>query len=108
MNEALLIRFRSDGTMNKKGFSASYVAVDPFEGSEEEISSDSSESATQFPSFGKNVYVSNNKLGTRGIGDDTDEDTDNEDENYNEYDNYNLIKQNSRTRKAEPENSLID
>lgn len=95
--------------MNKKGFSASYVAVDPFEGSEEEISSDSSEMATQFPTFGKNVYVSNNKLGRApGTGDATDEDTDNEDENYNEYDNYNSIKHNNRNRKAEPENGLID
>lgn len=31
MNEALLVRFRSDGTMNRKGFSASYVAVDSFD-----------------------------------------------------------------------------
>lgn len=108
MNEALLVRFRSDGTMNKKGFSASYVAVDPFEGSEEEISSDSSEMATQSPNFGKTVYVSNNKLGARN-SDNTDEDTDNEEENYNEYDNYNSIKHNNRNRKSEPaENGLID
>lgn len=110
MNEALLVRFRSDGTMNKKGFSASYVAVDPFEGSEEEISSDSSEMATPFPGHVKSVYVNNNKLGSRS-GDNTDntEDTDNEEEVYNEYDNYNMIKSNSKTKKTEPsENGLID
>lgn len=108
MNEALLIRFRSDGTMNKKGFSASYVAVDPFEGSEEEISSDSSEMVTPFPGYMKSVYVNNNKLGGRS-GDNVDE-TDNEEEVYNEYDNYNSIKLNNKSnKKAEPsENGLID
>jgi hypothetical protein len=34
MNEALLVRFRSDDTIVNKGFSAAYVAVDPV-GSEE-------------------------------------------------------------------------
>lgn len=28
MNEALLIRFRSDDTVSNKGFTAAYVAVD--------------------------------------------------------------------------------
>lgn len=116
MNEALLVRFRSDGTMNKKGFSASYVAVDPFEGSEEEISSDSSEMVTPFPGYMKSVYVNNNKLGSRS-GDntdntddtDTDTDTDNEEEVYNEYDNYNAIKLNNKNKKSEPsENGLVD
>lgn len=109
MNEALLVRFRSDGTMNRKGFSASYVAVDPFEGSEEEISSDSSEMVTPFPGYMKSVYV-NNKLGSRS-GDNTDntDDTDNEEEVYNEYDNYNSIKLNNKSKKTEPsENGLID
>lgn len=110
MNEALLVRFRSDGTMNRKGFSASYVAVDPFEGSEEEISSDSSEMVTPFPGYMKSVYVSN-KLGNRN-GDNTDntEDTDAEEEVYNEYDNYNAIKlNNNKNKKTEQsENGLID
>lgn len=106
MNEALLVRFRSDGTMNRKGFSASYVAVDPFEGSEEEISSDSSE-VTPFPGYMKSVYVNSNKLSNRN-GDNTD-DTDNEEEVYNEYDNYNSIKLNNKNKKTEPsENGLID
>jgi len=34
MNEALLVRFRSDDTIVNKGFSAAYVANDPI-GSEE-------------------------------------------------------------------------
>lgn len=109
MNEALLVRFRSDGTMNKKGFSASYVAVDPFEGSEEEISSDSSELATPLPGYVKSIYVNNNKVS--GHTSDNTDDTDNEEENYNEYDNYNSIKlsSNNKNKKIEPaENGLID
>lgn len=98
MNEALLVRFRSDGTMSFKGFSASYVAVDPFEGSEEEISSsDSSEMVTPFPGSLKSIYA--NKLGSED-----------EDETfYNEYDHYNSIKPNSKQKKSEvSENGLID
>lgn len=101
MNEALLVRFRSDSTMSFKGFSASYVAVDPFEGSEEEISSsDSSEMATPFPGSLKSIYA--NKLGNSG--------SDDEDETfYNEYDHYNSIKQNNKKKKSEvSENGLID
>lgn len=111
MNEALLVRFRSDGTMNRKGFSASYVAVDPFEGSEEEISSDSSEMVTPFPGYMKSVYVNSNKLGNRnGENIDNTEDTDAEEEVYNEYDNYNAIKLNNNKNKktGQSENGLID
>ncbi|CAD7084767.1 unnamed protein product [Hermetia illucens] len=35
LTDSLLVRFRSDDTMSKKGFSASYVAVDPFDNIEE-------------------------------------------------------------------------
>lgn len=115
MNEALLVRFRSDDTMNKKGFSASYVAVDPFEGSEEEISSDSSEMSTPFPGYMKSIYVNNNQLNSRNNGDNIDnsdntDDSDNDEEAYNAYDNYNLIKpNNNKNKKTEPsENGLID
>lgn len=113
MNEALLVRFRSDSTMNKKGFSASYVAVDPFEGSEEEISSDSSEMSTPFPGYMKSIYVNSNQLGHRN-GDNMEssestDDNDNDDDNYNVYDNYNLIKLNNKNKRTEPsENGLID
>lgn len=111
MNEALLVRFRSDETMNKKGFSASYVAVDPFEGSEEEISSDSSEMSTPFPGY---VYVNSNQLGSRN-GENIDnsnentEDSDTDEDGYSVYENYNLIKLNNKNKKTEPsENGLID
>lgn len=76
VNEALLVRFRTDSTMTFKGFSASYVAIDPFEGSEE-MNSDSSEMATPFPGYLKSIYVT--KL---------DGDAEEEEEDYNEYDNY--------------------
>lgn len=119
MNEALLVRFRSDETMNKKGFSASYVAVDPFEGSEEEISSDSSEMSTPFPGYHKSIYVNSNQLGSRNGGDnidnsdentdDSDNDNDNDEDGYSVYDNYNSIKLNNKNKKNEPsENGLID
>lgn len=112
MNEALLVRFRSDNTMNKKGFSASYVAVDPFEGSEEEISSDSSEMSTPFPGYMKSIYVNSNQLGSRNGGDNIDNSENTEDSDevvYNAYDNYNLIKSNNKNKKTEPsENGLID
>lgn len=117
MNEALLVRFRSDETMNKKGFSASYVAVDPFEGSEEEISSDSSEMSTPFPGYMKSMYVNSNQLGSRNGGGNTDNSDENtedsgdndEEEGYSVYENYNLIKPNNKNKKTEPsENGLID
>lgn len=114
MNEALLVRFRSDETMNKKGFSASYVAVDPFEGSEEEISSDSSEMSTPFPGYMKSIYVNSNQLGSRNgdnidSSDENTEDSDNDEESYSVYENYNLIKLNNKNKKTEPsENGLID
>jgi len=34
MNEALLVRFRSDDTIVNKGFSAAYVAVEPMDSDE--------------------------------------------------------------------------
>jgi tolkin protein len=54
MNEAILIRFRSDDTVGFKGFSASYVTVSPFDEFEEE-----SESAeiTPFPGSLKHMYI---------------------------------------------------
>lgn len=55
LTDSLLVRFRSDDTMSKKGFSASYVAVDPFDNIEE-VSSDSSEMVTPFPGYLKPIY----------------------------------------------------
>lgn len=54
-SEALLVRFQSDETMVFKGFSVSYVAVVPFD-EDEEMSSDSEESATPFPGSLKSIY----------------------------------------------------
>ena len=70
-----------------KGFSASYVAVEPFEGSEE-MNSDSSEMATPFPGYMKSVYVTKNENEEGGVDGEEDDD----DHYYNEYDNYNTIK----------------
>lgn len=42
MNEALLVRFRSDDTISNKGFSAIYLAVDS-QGSDEIIDGDEDE-----------------------------------------------------------------
>lgn len=92
MGEALIVRFRSDSTNNFKGFSASYVSVDPFEGSEEENGSESSETVTPFPGYLKSVYA--NKL-------DNDDEEEEEHSFYNQYDNYNVIKRKSRKKKSE-------
>ncbi|XP_058813843.1 protein tolkin-like [Topomyia yanbarensis] len=58
MNEALLVRFRSDDTVGFKGFSASYVAVSPF-GDGLSTDEDLSESAeiTPFPGSLKNTVI---------------------------------------------------
>ncbi|XP_055525021.1 tolloid-like protein 1 [Wyeomyia smithii] len=58
MNEALLVRFRSDDTVGFKGFSASYVAVSPF-GDGQSTDEDLSESAeiTPFPGSLKNTVI---------------------------------------------------
>lgn len=82
MHDALLVRFRSDSTMVFKGFSISYVAVDPFEGSDE-MNSDSSEMVTPFPGSLRSIYIVNRY----DNGDDNGED-----EDYNEYDSYNKVK----------------
>ncbi|XP_055677103.1 tolloid-like protein 1 isoform X1 [Lutzomyia longipalpis] len=58
MNEALLVRFRTDDNIVFKGFSASYVAVTPYDDddNDEEMSSDSSEMMTPFPGSLKSIY----------------------------------------------------
>lgn len=53
MNEALLIRFRSDESLNMKGFSISYVALSSLNSEENE---NSSEYSTIFPETLKNIY----------------------------------------------------
>ncbi len=95
INEALLVRFRTDGTMVFKGFSASYVSVDPFEGSEE-MNSEDSEMVTPFPGYLKSIYVA--KL-------DNDNDNDEDEDDYNEYDNYNKVKY-KKEDQQQPDNKL--
>lgn len=52
------MRFQSDETMVFKGFSVSYVAVVPFD-DDEEMSSDSEESATPFPGSLRSIFSEN-------------------------------------------------
>lgn len=54
-----MIRFRSDDTMGFKGFSASYVAVEPLLDEFDEMNSDSAETdVTPFPGSLRNMYSS--------------------------------------------------
>ncbi|KAH8397671.1 hypothetical protein KR215_004540 [Drosophila sulfurigaster] len=57
MTDSLLVRFKTDSSVPMKGFSASYVAVDPFENSDEDAeNSYSSEMVTPFPGSLKSIY----------------------------------------------------
>lgn len=58
-SEALLVRFSADDSMGFKGFSASYVAVSPFDGGAgfDDMKSDSAE-MTPFPGYLQSVVVS--------------------------------------------------
>ncbi|KAH8359477.1 hypothetical protein KR093_006961, partial [Drosophila rubida] len=57
MTDSLLVRFKTDSSVPMKGFSASYVAVDPFENSDEDVeNSYSSEMVTPFPGSLKSIY----------------------------------------------------
>ncbi|EDW13989.1 dorsal-ventral patterning protein tolloid [Drosophila mojavensis] len=57
MTDSLLVRFKTDSSVPMKGFSASYVAVDPFKNSDEDMeSSYSSEMVTPFPGSLKSIY----------------------------------------------------
>ncbi|EDS37225.1 ubiquitin-protein ligase [Culex quinquefasciatus] len=76
LNEALLVRFRSDDTVGFKGFSASFVAVSPFGPDGPASDEDLSESAeiTPFPGSLKNTVIRQHP------GEDVDEEDDDEDE----------------------------
>ena len=56
MTDSLLVRFKTDSSVTMKGFSISYVAVDPYENSEEEENVYSSEMVTPFPGSLKSIY----------------------------------------------------
>ncbi|XP_034126839.1 dorsal-ventral patterning protein tolloid isoform X3 [Drosophila guanche] len=58
MTNSLLVRFKTDSSVPMKGFSASYVAVDPFDNSDEDVeNSYSSEMVTPFPGSLKSIYI---------------------------------------------------
>ncbi|XP_055381621.1 dorsal-ventral patterning protein tolloid isoform X2 [Condylostylus longicornis] len=57
LSDSLLVRFRTDDSFTSKGFSASYVTVEPLEESED-LNSDSHESVTPFPGYFKSIYKS--------------------------------------------------
>lgn len=85
-----------------KGFSVSFVAVEPYTDSEEEIHSDSSEMATPFPGYMKSIYAT--KL-------DNDNDDNEEEETFYEYgNNFNQIKETNKKKSDTnvPDNLLID
>lgn len=80
------MRFSSDATVTSRGFSASYVAVYPFDGEGvDEMESDSSE-MTPFPGYLQSVIVSAESYGNENE-DNENEDNENEDD-YDEYDRY--------------------
>uniref|UniRef100_A0A1B0A8T7 Metalloendopeptidase n=1 Tax=Glossina pallidipes TaxID=7398 RepID=A0A1B0A8T7_GLOPL len=76
ITDSLLVRFKTDGSITMKGFSASYVSVDPFENSEEDPTSYSSEMVTPFPGSLKSIYK---------------EETDHETDDYNDFNENHLI-----------------
>ncbi|KAH8289986.1 hypothetical protein KR018_009275 [Drosophila ironensis] len=58
MTNSLLVRFKTDSSVPMKGFSASYVAVEPFDNSDEDVEeSYSSEMVTPFPGSLKSIYI---------------------------------------------------
>lgn len=58
MTNSLLVRFKTDASVPMKGFSASYVSVDPFDVTDVDVdNSYSSEMVTPFPGSLKSVYI---------------------------------------------------
>ncbi|CAO1402934.1 unnamed protein product [Diamesa serratosioi] len=88
MNEELLLRFHSDDSMGFKGFSVSFVAVDPFEDTENfEENSGSVEEITPFPGSLKSVNIYSKNT------DNEDEDEEEEENNYYIYNSNRLAKE---------------
>lgn len=80
ITDSLLVRFKTDSTLTRKGFSASYVVVDPFINTdEEEPFSYSSEMVTPFPGSLKSIYI---------------EEDSQETDDYNDYNENQLIASN--------------
>jgi len=77
-HEEFMIRFASDDTMGKKGFTLTYVAVDPLDDLEELIDEESAEDSTPFPG-----YISGGSLKVPKRQDfDDDDDEDEEEEHF--------------------------
>uniref|UniRef100_A0A1A9WC30 Metalloendopeptidase n=1 Tax=Glossina brevipalpis TaxID=37001 RepID=A0A1A9WC30_9MUSC len=89
ITDSLLVRFKTDGSITMKGFSASYVAVDPFENSEEDPTSYSSEMVTPFPGSLKSIYK---------------EDGSHETDDYNDFNENQLIVNNPYLKRYRREN----
>lgn len=88
MNEELLLRFHSDDSMGFKGFSVSFVAVDPFEDTDNfEENSGSVEEITPFPGSLKSVNIYSKNT------DNEDEDEEEEENNYYIYNSNRLAKE---------------
>lgn len=62
MTDSLLVRFKTDISVSKKGFSASYVVFDKFEYSDEDVeNSDISEPITPFPGSLRSIFKEDNE-----------------------------------------------
>lgn len=70
-----MIRFASDDTMGKKGFTLTYVAVDPLDDLDEIIDEESSEDSTPFPGYisGGSLKVPKRLDGAKDFDEDEDE-----------------------------------
>lgn len=75
-HEEFMIRFHSDDSMGKKGFTLTYVAVDPLDDLEEIIDEESSEDSTPFPGYisgGSSLKIPKRR---EDVDEDEDEDED--------------------------------
>lgn len=77
VNDALLLRFKTDGTIVSKGFSASYIAVESMSPSSSEYSSQIDEDDDLVGGFNKKrPYRPENRGGEDDDDDDDDDDED--------------------------------
>nr|XP_019553875.2 tolloid-like protein 1 [Aedes albopictus]XP_029726403.1 tolloid-like protein 1 [Aedes albopictus] len=93
MSEVIVVRFRSDDTVGFKGFSAAYVAINPYE--DEELSTaedtyESNEQAAPFPGSLRSMFISQDEY------DADDDDTAGEDDT--EYATYHHRKHHHKSK----------
>lgn len=88
MNDALLLRFKTDSTIVSKGFSASYIAVESMVPSSEyssQIDEDDIDLTFHKAKLNKKKKSSTNKaIGSGGRGNEDDEDDDDDDDDDDE------------------------